>query len=271
MKLSISNIAWNPAEEESIADMMCELGINGVEIAPTAIWPKPLLANEEDIKRYRGFWEDRGIQIVAMQALLYGQPELKIFESDEKRYQTLAYLDKIMKIGNLLGAKALVFGSPKNRLTYDLQPDKISKIAVEFFMNAGDTAANYDMMLCIEANPEAYGCNFITTSSQANDLVEEVASKGFGLHLDAGGMVLGQENIPDTIENYGHSICHFHASEPYLEPLGSGDVNHSLFASLLKKIGYSNWVSVEMRRVNGDNAVDEVKRVLNFLKNTYTD
>ena len=65
MKLAVSSIAWEPEEDESVAETLMELGVEGVEVAPTKIWPQPLRATDREIEAYRNFWESRGIRIVA--------------------------------------------------------------------------------------------------------------------------------------------------------------------------------------------------------------
>ncbi len=45
MKLAISNIAWEAKDDELVAALMREHGVDGVEIAPTVHWPSPLEAS----------------------------------------------------------------------------------------------------------------------------------------------------------------------------------------------------------------------------------
>jgi sugar phosphate isomerase/epimerase len=131
MKIAISNIAWQIEEEPAIANLLQQLNIKGVEIAPTKIWQNPLTATDAEIKNYREFWQGYGIEIVAMQALLFGRNDLTIFESKEKRQATLSYLYKIIELGNKLGVNVLVFGSPKNRTIGDLPEAEVQKIATK--------------------------------------------------------------------------------------------------------------------------------------------
>ena len=42
MKLAVSNIAWSVAEQDAILAALPELGVTGVEIAPTVLWMPPL-------------------------------------------------------------------------------------------------------------------------------------------------------------------------------------------------------------------------------------
>ena len=88
MRFAVSNIAWPREQDAAVAGVLSEFGIEGIEIAPTKIWANPLTATDAEIADYRQFWNERGIAIVAAQALLFGKPELTVFESAETRQRT---------------------------------------------------------------------------------------------------------------------------------------------------------------------------------------
>lgn len=255
MKLAVSNIAWQPAEDEVVAATMREFGVAGVEIAPTKLWADPLKVDDGEIRAVRRFWESRGIRIVALQALLFGRPDLVIFGSSDKRVETKRYLAEIIALGRKLGAEVLVFGSPRSRRVGDLPPSAIDAIAVEFFAALARVAHTHEVVFCIEPNPAVYGCDFITTSTEGAALVHKVSHPGFGLHLDAAAMTLSGEDIGAALHGTLGVVQHFHISEPNLAPIGGGPVLHELFAGALKREGYRRWVSIEMKaQRRGDNA-----------------
>ena len=270
MKLCISNIAWASQDEPIAAEVLAECGIARVEVAPTKTWDKPLRASDDDIERYRNFWSERGISIVALQALLFGRPDLTIFENAETRAETLDYLRGIVRLGSKLGARVLVFGSPKNRRVNGLPRQEVDDIAVSFFGAAGEAAQEEDVILCIEPNPREYGCDFVTTSAEGLELVRKVDIAGFGLHLDAAAMTLSGESLELALTSAAGSICHFHASEPHLGPFGKGGTDHETLVSLLSQIEYSECVSVEMSYDPDAETATELRRVLTYLKETYT-
>jgi D-psicose/D-tagatose/L-ribulose 3-epimerase len=268
MKLAISNIAWPNEDDAMVASVMSTYDITGIEIAPTKVWPDPTEVHELVIDEYRQRWEDRGITVVAMQALLYGQPELTIFGDEATRQRTLDYLIKIMRVGRHLGARALVFGSPKNRKVGALEKIKAHDIAVDLFRRAGSAAQDHGVVLCIEANPVEYQCDFVNTTPEAVALVKAVDNPGFGLHLDTAGITMSEE----TADSLGEAIQlahHFHASEPYLAPVGESGVDHDAMAGALRKEGYANWVSGEMRQREDVPIATEMPRALRYLRDTY--
>ncbi len=270
MKFTISNIAWDPRDDARIADSMRACGVTGVEIAPTKLWQDPLDVDESAVREYRDFWETRGITITSMQALLFGRPDLTIFQDGAARQATLAYLSGIIRLAGRLGAEVLVFGSPGNRRVGDLPAQQVRATAVEFFRRVGEISQDAGVIFCIEPNPVAYGCDFITDSAQGRELVKDVDHPGFGLHLDAAAMVMSEEDIPAALRATGSALCHFHISEPQLAPIGSGGVDHERIARELKKLNYRRWRSIEMRPPGADDNVAAVSQAMEKAVTLYS-
>jgi sugar phosphate isomerase/epimerase len=265
MRLAVSNIAWPADRDAAVAGVLRDLGVTGVEVAPTKVWPRPLEASPTEVADYRAFWEARGFEVVAAQALLFGRPDLTLFESDATRRQTREYLSGIIRLCARLGAKALVFGSPKNRRVGDRPRAEAWEIAVEFFANLAGIAEAEGTCVVMEANPPEYGADFVTRAGEAVELVKAVNRPGFRLHLDTGCMTLAGDPIAETLDTGFPLLRHFHVSEPNLDPPGtSGAVDHAAFADELRRRGYGHWVSLEMREPNPftlDGLADAVRRV----------
>lgn len=263
MKLAISQIAWNAAEEPRIADSIAAHGFTGVEVVPGRM-PAPE-ASDSQVVAARAFWESRGIGIVAMQALLFGHPELTIFGPAETRRRTRDHLSSIIRLGGRLGAKALVFGSPKNRARGAMPLDQAQAIAVDFFGELGAIAAAAGTCLCLEPNPPQYGADFCTDSIEALQLVERVASPGFGLHLDSACALLAGEQLAPRIRASAHVLRHVHVSEPQLGPVGpGGTADLPALGAALREIDYGGFVSIEMKASPEGNAA-AVERALRHV------
>lgn len=269
MRLCASNIAWPREQDAAVAARLQQLGYQAVEIAPTAVWPDPLQATASELARHRDFWAERGLPIRALQALLYGKPELTLFEDAARRQACADHLRGMIRLGARLGARALVFGSPKNRRRGGVDPRTAEQIAVDFFGALGEEARAHGTALCIEPNPGAYGCDFVRTSSQGRALVEATGSEGFCLHLDAGGMTLEGE-APASLPLETLALArHFHISEPELAPIGSGGVAHPEWAARLREARYDRLVSVEMRAPPGPDAWETLSGALAHAARSY--
>lgn len=269
MKISISNIAWDKAEDVEVAAILNQFNIAGVELAPTKIWAAPDSADDTSISDYRAFWHKQSIEIVAFQALLFGKPELCIFTSKESREKTFDYLCAIIRLAGKLGAKALVFGSPKNRVMGEMPKTQALDIATDFFSRLGEVAIQNNTRFCIEPNPEVYGCDFIRTAVEGVELVKLANHPGFRLHLDAGAMTINGEAYERVIESCIDWTAHFHISEPNLALIGQQGTPHRRIAQALQQSNYQGWVSIEMRGGLMNQNTDAVCTALDFVTSTY--
>lgn len=269
MKLAISNIAWTNEEEADIAVLLKDLGVKYIELAPTKKWPDPTRASNEEVLEYKQFWNLHGIEIVAFQSMLFSRPDLKIFESDANRDETSKYLADFIGLASKIGAGVMVFGSPKNRQRGELDEQSASVIAERFFGELGAIAQQNDVRFCIEPNAPQYACDFVTNAEQGIKIVDKVGLPGFGLHLDTACMALAGDDFRRSITDAASLLEHFHISSPMLEAVkGRDDVNHSEAASALRDIGYSKFVSIEMRPMADGNAA-RVEEAVRFAQSIY--
>jgi sugar phosphate isomerase/epimerase len=269
MRLAVSNIAWPAGADEAAQAVLREQGATGVELALTKIWPQPLEASAAEVDRYRAWWQSRGLDIVALQALLFGKPELTIFDGPATRQATLDYLRRIIALAGRLGARVLVFGSPRNRLRRSLSPADALDTAVTFFRQLAEAAQSHGAVFCIEPNPEAYGCDWVTNVAQGIEVVDAVNHDGFGLHLDAAAMTLAGDGA-EALAAAGTRCRHFHVSAPFLQKAPGGGVPHEALARALEQTQFAGWVSIEMSEDKLQPSWEQaVRRALAFVQGTY--
>lgn len=269
MKLAVSNIAWSSAEDDRLAELLRREGVTAIEIAPTTWRERPLEAPAADVTALRRSWNERGIDIVSLQSLLFGRPDLQLFATGESRAAMLDHLRRTIDFAAKLGARALVFGSPKNRLRGDVGVAEATSIASDFLRQAGEYAHACGTVLCIEANPPQYGCDFITTTAEAVELCRLVDHPGVGVNGDLGGMTLSQEDVATSIELAAPVLAHFHVSEPHLAETGTAGADHAGAALALRHAAYDGWISIEMRAAGDGENVAAVTRAIRRAKSDY--
>lgn len=271
MNISISNIAWKNEEEPAVASLLQEMGVRGVDIAYTKRWRTPSDPTPAVLRQYRAFWENHGIAIIGMQSLIYGRPDLGLFSEPDVRGRMINYLIEVFRLAGALGARPLVFGSPQNRLKSELSDRAAQAIAVEFFGRLAAAAQREDVVLCIEPNPAAYGCDFVQTTAAALELVKRVDHPHFRLHLDTAIMTMNGEVIEDALESAIGVLAHVHISEPELGLVGEGVVDHARFADALRRLRYKGWLAIEMRRGSHRSDLESVRKALAFSRKVYFD
>ncbi|MEX0833807.1 MAG: sugar phosphate isomerase/epimerase family protein [Actinomycetota bacterium] len=266
MRLAVSNIAWTPDEADRAIRLLSELGVPGLEIAPTMLWPDWEGASRVNAEEYRRALNDSGLICSSLQAVLYGRPDLQLFGDDQQKRDLADHLTMVAELARSLGAGVVVLGAPKNRRRGELPADAAFETAVKFFSDVGGFYEERGVTLCIEPNPPEYDCDFITDAEEGIRLVKAVGSSGFGLHLDAGALILAHDD-GSGITKGASVLRHFHISQPSLSGFGSPRPEHHDLAHSLFDIGFSGWRSIEMRRPG--RGLEHVREAVTFARGTY--
>lgn len=269
MRLAISNIAWDVSEDDSVAVLLRNYGINAIDIAPGKYFPRPQDATDEEILKVKQYWSERGIAITGMQALLFGTTGLNVFGSLTSQEAMLKHLGAVCRIAGVLGATRLVFGSPKNRDRSGLSDEEALSKAVVFFRRLGDQAAAEGVVLCLEPNPASYGANFMMTSDETAKVVEAVGHQAIRMQLDTGAITSNQEDAYMVVATCAKLISHVHASEPGLAPLGDRGTDHCAFALALAQHLPDAIVSIEMVATQDEPHLRSIERALKVAVRHY--
>jgi D-psicose/D-tagatose/L-ribulose 3-epimerase len=269
MRLAISNIAWETAEDEKVARLLKRTGLGAIDVAPGKYFPDPAKSSDEDVARVRTWWSDRGVEITGMQALLFGTTGLNVFGPPEVQDAMLQHLTAVCRIGAGLGARRLVFGSPKNRDRNGLTDQEAMDVAVPFFRRLGDIAQSYGVVLCLETNPTCYGANFMITSAETALVVEQVNHPAIRMQLDTGALTINHEHPDSVLKEFARLIGHVHASEPDLLPLGDGGTDHGKVGTLLEEYLPNHVVSIEMLATKNEPHEVSIERALNVAIRHY--
>lgn len=247
---SVSNLAWPIADEIEAFGLLATLGFTGVELAPARVFGSLDDATSDKVEKYRNTISGFGLSVPALQGLLFGIPDVHLFRDADSRARMAARLEQVAILAAKLGARACVFGAPSLRDPGELPLDRALEIATKFFRNVGSRFADNGVVLCLEANPESYGCRFVTHTREADRLVDIVRSPGLGLQLDSGTIFVNNE-LAEDLAGFASRASHVHVSEPNLVPIGSSSVDHSPVGKALQVSSYTGWVSIEMRSTDG--------------------
>jgi len=245
MKLAISNIAWDQHDNPAILKLLNANGVTGIEIAPTKLWRDWEGASYKNAKKYKNMMEDRGFELPAIQAILFGKPELQLFDMTSHN-SLLEHIKLVSDITNGFGGKVMIFGAPKNRMRGQMAYSEAMEVASELFYKAGEICLEHQCCIGLEHTPVEYGCDFATNVLDAKELVDKVSHQGFRLHVDSAGLHMCGGDISEIIGEVG-AFVHYHISEPMLAPIFGGVVDQAAGIAALRRINYENWVSIEMK------------------------
>lgn len=265
MRLAISNIAWDVAEDEAVAALLQRYQVDAIDITPGKYFPQPAKATPTDMRRVKDGWAERGIEITGMQALLFGTSGLNVFGSPESQEALLNHLNGVCRIGAGLDAPRIVFGSPKNRDRSALTDAQTTDVALSFFRRLGDIAAAQGVMICLEPNPTCYGANFMTNSLDTSQVVRQIAHPAIRMQFDTGALTINGEDPTTVLQTSAELIGHVHASEPKLLPLGDGcdgGTDHASMGKVLASHLPHHLVTIEMLATQDEPHLVAIERAL---------
>ncbi|HGJ5858862.1 MAG TPA: sugar phosphate isomerase/epimerase family protein [Arsenophonus nasoniae] len=269
MRLAISNIAWDVVEDKTVAALLNQYQVDAIDIAPGKYFSDFANTTKSEILAVKQWWQDQNIEITGMQSLLFGTTGLNMFATDAVRDTMLHYLEAVCRIGGLLGASRLVFGSPKNRDRTGLTDNETETIAIPFFQQLGDIAQKHNVIICLEPNPTCYHANYMTTSKETIQVVKMVNHPAIKMQLDIGALVINQEDINSVLAESSTFIGHIHISEPQLTPLGEKKVNHDLIANAIKYYLPDFIVSIEMIASEKKSHIAAIERAIKIANSHY--
>lgn len=269
MRISISNIAWDVENDISVSRLLGNHNIDAIDIAPGKYFKDFAKVENDDILAVRNWWANRGIEVIGMQSLLFGTKGMNIFASSKIQKLMLDYLKEVCRIGNILNARKLVFGSPRCRDCKGLTEEKAFNIAVRFFKKLANIAAEFNVIICLEPNPECYGANFMTNSEQTALVVNAVEHPSLKMQFDSGSIFINNENPLEICSKYSHLIGHVHISNPNLSPLGSTQINHDKSAQAINNYLHEMPVTIEMLTKNSENLNCTLESAIEYTKLHY--
>jgi sugar phosphate isomerase/epimerase len=269
MRVSISNIAWAPTDDDAVAEILRGYGVDAVDVAPAKYVPDVLTASDDDLTAVRRAWESRGFEITGMQSLLFGTTGFNVFGPEDVRERMLDYLGAVCRVGGALGARQLVFGSPRNRDRSGLNDDTVRDVATSFFRALGDRAATHGVVVDLEPNPTDYGANFMTTSAETAEVVRRVDHPAIRMQLDLGACTMNGEDVGEVVPASAEIVGHVHVSEPRLAPVGDGTADHERAARVLEEHLPGHVACIEMLMTESEPAVASVERAVAFVTQRY--
>jgi len=266
--LGVSTIGWNFTNQDENEDMLAflkEQGIQNIEIAPTSIWGswdgvREAVADGR-VAEFAKDMEQKGFTITSMQAILY-QLTYQLFSDTDDFYR---HFELIVDLADQLSLGKrdikIVFGAPKNR-NPEINDEKAMEIAVEMFTKIGDLCKGRHAIVCMEANPPAYGCEFLNTLQSCKEFAKVVGHQCIQFMVDTGCASLGGDALNFTKADV-NDLAHVHLSQPYLGPFASDDsfleTLRVMREVLLKK---NNWI-IETRNTGN---VDDFKNTVVAVK-----
>lgn len=268
MRLAVSNIGLPPSAGASEFTRLAELGVVGLEIAPSRRWADTWRGlSGRDVAGLRVEAERCGLTVVGLHSLFFDHPELGLFRDLDTRAASLDFLTHLSGVCRDLGGKTLIWGGGRRRGETPLRA--ANEEARSFIGDLCRRIESHGTCICFEPlGPN--DSDFINSAYDAYTLVEAIDHPAFAVQLDAKALVDNREAHRQTFEAVAGRLVHFHANEPGLGILGtSGTVNHADFGRWLRSLDYDGFVSLEQRQLSDMSPLSDIERSLAILTDCY--
>ena len=116
MKHAVSNIALTAFDHRHELMQLRELGITGIEVAPSRIWHNTWSElKPSDVTAYRKDIENAGLEVIGLHSLFFDHPNLGLFIGPETDAQSMLFLEHLSTVCRDLGGKTLIYGGGRKR------------------------------------------------------------------------------------------------------------------------------------------------------------
>jgi len=136
-----------------------------------------------------------------------------------------------------------------------------------FFRELGDYCKEKNVIICIEPNAKEYGCNYLNTVEQGGVIVNKIDNSNIKLMIDLGNIIMEKDDIL-MARKYSNVLYNVDIAQPKMADLSNPDELNSTFVNIIKDIGYSNNINLEMI-LNAKDSNEEVdllnKSLTNFV------
>ncbi|MCK4300608.1 MAG: sugar phosphate isomerase/epimerase, partial [Planctomycetes bacterium] len=197
-----------------VAEVAAGLGYQGLELAPFTLARDVRDLPTAELGRIRRVVEGAGLEVVGLHWLLVSPPDLHIAHLNPLVFErTRSFFLALIDTCAALGGRLMVLGSPKQR---SIEPGwdepATRRRSAEFLRSVLPRAAERDVTICLEPlSPQE--TNFLTTHTEALELIQEIDHPNCRLILDVKAMSSEPTPIPEIIRRSASHLAHVHAND----------------------------------------------------------
>jgi sugar phosphate isomerase/epimerase len=222
-------------------------GYSGIEIAPFTLAESPSQISAARRKECRSIMAGEGLAFVGLHWLMVSPKGLHVTTPDDAvRARSWRHIGELIDLCADLGeGGVMVFGSPFQRATTGgATREEATRRFVEGLAAAAPHAGARGITILMEALPRAQ-CDVVQTLAEAAAIVDEIGHPAVRTMFDTHNAVDETEPHATLVDRYFDSIRHVHVNEMDGKHCGAGDYDFKPVLDVLRRRGYSGWVSLE--------------------------
>lgn len=247
MQYGMCNEHYNHPLPETF-DHLAALGYDGVEVTPWTFTDSVLSVDESETMTVRNAAAASGLDIIGIPRVFRAADDEHIGSSDPLvRDRTVAALRATVECCNAIGGNIVVFGSPNQRSTGDIDPETAWENAVATFSDPDllKKLTETGITLCMEPLSRPH-TDFVTTTDEAIRFVESVDHPNVGVCLDGYHLAEETDPIPQVLRRAAPHLAHFHADNTEGRGPKHGTTDYGPIVETLRAVGYKGYVSLEI-------------------------
>ena len=243
MKIGVNTWVWVSPFSTQHFDLMYKIKDMGFDVIEIAVDDPELI----DLPKFKSMLAETGLTTTICGA--FG-PSRDISNEDEAiRKIGRDYIVKCIKMAEFLDSR--VFAGPvyssvgKTRLISAEQKKREWQWCVDNLKEIGKIANDCGVSVGVEPL-NRFESDMINLVDQAVDLINDVGSSAYKIHIDTFHGNIEEKSIPDTIRKLGKGkLCHFHACENDRGVPGTGHMDWLGLRDALKEVEYDGAVVIE--------------------------
>jgi protein FrlC len=269
MKLGIATSVLYLYSLRDAIPLIAETGFDGVDI-----WGgRPHIYRQDytpaELDELRRIIAGHGLSVSSFMPAFYRYPHSLSNPNPKVRQDSLEYMRQCIDNAATLGAR-IVLVVPDLSLVGQASCDSRRRLTESIDICAR-YASQYDLKLGIEVL-HFDETDLVNTSDDAIGIIRELVHTNLGVVLDTGTLNLSKENPHEAVTKLDDLLLQVHINDNHgglkqqnLIP-GEGTYNFREFIKVLKKNGYSGFLSAELSKEYSDDPVPALRKTVERLK-----
>ncbi|MGH9630370.1 MAG: sugar phosphate isomerase/epimerase family protein, partial [Bryobacteraceae bacterium] len=204
--------------------------------------------SQERRREIRAIIENEGLTFAGLHWLMVSPPGLHVTTPDNAlRDRSWQHIGNLIRLCADLGpGGVMVFGSPKQRTaTGGLSREEATKHFVQGIAQVAPQAQERGVTILVEALPGSE-CDVVQSLDEAASIVREIGNPAVQTMFDSHNAVEETEAHATLVDRHFEIIRHVHVNELDGRHPGTGDYDFKPVLDVLKRRGYSGWISLEV-------------------------
>jgi sugar phosphate isomerase/epimerase len=244
---AICNEAFNNWDFRQACQVIRKAGYTGIEIAPFTLAEDPATITRDQRSEYKHIMGGEGLTFVGLHWLMVSPKGLHVTTPDaDLRVRSWKHIHNLIDLCADLGpGGVMVFGSPQQRSTTGgMTREEATRQFIRGFAEIAPHAEDRGVTVLVEALPGGQ-CDVVQSLEEAVGVVRQVNSPAIRTMFDVHNAIDEVESHAVLVDRYFDYIRHVHVNELDGKHCGRGDYDFKPVLSVLKKRGYTGWISLE--------------------------